>query len=162
MKLSSLQHEEKAGVPLAPLIDCVFILLIFFLVTSMLQKPHKEVAIEVPDSGAGEIEVKEPERLVIVLTAAMPAGLTAEQREIARLVRKDPKPDEQRFEPYVLIGEEVLDRVLLERRLREVAQTTPNRRIRLDVQGGIPWRHVVPVIDFCRFHGLNRIDVRTD
>lgn len=162
MRLNSLQAEEKAGVPLAPLIDCVFILLIFFLVTSMLQKPHKEVRIDVPHSGAGEEETKEPEPLVIVLTSALPGALLAEQREMARLARKDAPVEEQRFEPYVLIGEEALDKDLLDRRLRQVAQAAPNRRIRLDIQGDIPWRHVVPIIDFCRFHGLVRLDVRTD
>lgn len=161
MKLRIIQDEEKATVPMAPLIDCVFILLIFFLVTSMLQKPHMELDLYAPHSGAGEIDAKQPEPLVIMMLSALPQGLVAERQEIARLMRKDPVPKEQRFEPFLLIGEEVLNKELLERRLRHIAQKTPTRCIRLDVEEHIAWRHVVPILDICRFHGLTRVDVRT-
>ncbi len=46
-----IQYDEsdQAGVPLSPLIDCVFLLLIFFLVTTMLKKWETQIPITMPD-----------------------------------------------------------------------------------------------------------------
>ena len=44
-----LTSEDDAQVPLSPLIDCVFLLLIFFLVTTMLKFKEKQIPITLPD-----------------------------------------------------------------------------------------------------------------
>ncbi len=44
------KKSAPAEVPLSPLIDCVFLLLIFFLVTSMLKKTEKQLPIRMPDT----------------------------------------------------------------------------------------------------------------
>lgn len=44
-----IEEEAEAGVPLSPLIDCVFLLLIFFLVTSMMRKWETQIPLEIPD-----------------------------------------------------------------------------------------------------------------
>lgn len=149
MKFTTFQQEEDAAVQMAPLIDCVFNLLIFFLVTSMLQKPHNELAIQIPDSGVGEeaTKTKEPEPVVILVTASNPEP-------------KAPKSGAPQFEPFIVLDKEPMTKELLERRLRQIAQETPNRRIRIDSDGHLKWRHVVPVLDLCRFHGLTRVDIR--
>ena len=41
-------HEE-IEVEMTPLIDCVFLLLIFFLVTTMLKKLEKQIPVVLPD-----------------------------------------------------------------------------------------------------------------
>ncbi len=40
--------EEKVEVPMSPLIDCVFLLLIFFLVTTMMKKWEMQIPISLP------------------------------------------------------------------------------------------------------------------
>jgi biopolymer transport protein ExbD len=150
MKLRATQKEERAGVNLAPLIDCVFILLIFFLVTSMLQKPHNELLLDVPEAGAAEKVTEKHEPLVIVLTTTNPDPLAPKRR------RDDPP----RRDPYIAVDGEPMTKDLLERRLRQVAQATPGRRIRIDAEPQLKMRHVVPIVDLCRFHGLTRVDVR--
>ena len=82
MRLRTLQTEEDAAVQMAPLIDCVFNLLIFFPVTSMLQKPHSELALQLPDSGVGETASKEPEAVVILVTLHR-AGQGADDERVA-------------------------------------------------------------------------------
>jgi biopolymer transport protein ExbD len=150
MKLMGTQKEEKAEVQMAPLIDCVFILLIFFLVTSMLQKPHNELAVDVPVSGAGEVRTEQQEEaLVIVVTSSNPDGAAASAGE-------GPK-----MNAFIVMDGEEVNKQLLDRRLRQVAQQNPNRRIRIDSDGFLAWRHLIPVLDLCRFHGLTRVDVRT-
>ncbi len=143
------KEEEDASIQMAPLIDCVFILLIFFLVTSMLQKPHKELHIDVPNAGAGEVAVEQPAPIIIVLSATNPDPLA-------------PKNDERpKYEPYIILDDEPMTRDLLESRLRQVAKKTPGRHVRIDCDGHLAWRYVVPILDMCRFHGLVNVNVRT-
>lgn len=149
MKLKGTQDQDKAEVQMAPLIDCVFILLIFFLVTSMLLKPHMELAVDVPDSGTANAKTEQAPPLVIELSSINPD-------EDAR--RREQAPNR---EPFILLGNETLDRQMLERRLRSIAQQTPDRRVRIDAHGHMAWRHVVPIIDLCRYHGLIHVDIRT-
>ena len=150
MKLRATQEEEDAEVQMAPLIDCVFILLIFFLVTSMLQKPHNELLFDVPNSGAGTVDSKEKEPVVIVLQSSHPDPDIAKEKQSEGPSR----------EPFIVIGGELLTKQLLERRLREIAHQDPNRRIRIDTVPGLVWRHVILILNLCRFHGLVRVDIR--
>ena len=45
-------YEGEVDVQMTPLIDCVFLLLVFFLVAATLKKPHKELEIQLPHSAA--------------------------------------------------------------------------------------------------------------
>lgn len=150
MKLRGTQKEEQAEVQMAPLIDCVFILLIFFLVTSMLQKPHNELLFEVPHAGAGAKVVEKEESLVIVVTSTNPDPEARNERNAP------PNRD-----PFIIIGGEPVTKQLLERRLREISQQNSRRHIRIDSAGHLAWRHIVPILNLCRFHGLKRVDIRT-
>ncbi len=149
MKLRGTQEEEQAEVQMAPLIDCVFILLIFFLVTSMLQKPHNELAIQVPYSGVGQVPVENAPTLIIVVTDKNPDVSAAHKGTAPTLT------------PFIMVEGEEMNNQLLDRRLRQVAQANPNRRIRIDSEGYLVWRHLVPILDLCRFHGLTHIEIRT-
>jgi|SRR5690606_24448847 len=43
-----LEENDKVEVPMAPLIDCVFLLLIFFLVTTMMKKSEMQIPLSLP------------------------------------------------------------------------------------------------------------------
>ncbi len=45
-------NRDDAEVPLSPLIDCVFLLLIFFLVTSMLKRFERQIPVTLADPTA--------------------------------------------------------------------------------------------------------------
>lgn len=45
-----LEEDNETGVDMAPLIDCVFLLLIFFLVTTMMKKWETQIPISLPES----------------------------------------------------------------------------------------------------------------
>ncbi|MEM9345034.1 MAG: biopolymer transporter ExbD [Planctomycetota bacterium] len=55
--------EDDAEVPLSPLIDCVFLLLIFFLVTMMLKRWEYQILLDVPDQTASLSVTKDEEIL---------------------------------------------------------------------------------------------------
>jgi len=63
----NIQEDDNVEIQMAPLIDCVFLLLIFFLVATTLKDINKELPVELPYAGAA-IEVREqPNTLVIGL-----------------------------------------------------------------------------------------------
>lgn len=45
-------HEDDAEVAMSPLIDCVFLLLIFFLVTSMIKRSERQIPVTLADPTA--------------------------------------------------------------------------------------------------------------
>ena len=45
-----LQNETEPEISMSPLIDCVFLLLIFFLVAGMTKVKNKDIAIDLPSS----------------------------------------------------------------------------------------------------------------
>ena len=50
------QPEDKLVVPIAPMIDCVFLLLIYFMVSSSLKPQEADIAFQLP----GVVEQDEP------------------------------------------------------------------------------------------------------
>lgn len=56
--------EEQAGISLTSLIDVVFLLLIFFMVTSSFIKIERKLNIELPEAKAADVEKKEKPILI--------------------------------------------------------------------------------------------------
>ena len=53
-----MKRREHLGVDLTPVIDVVFILLIFFLVTSVFKKDELALMLDLPSSNASTLQVK--------------------------------------------------------------------------------------------------------
>jgi len=128
-----LDEQEEVGVQMAPLIDCVFLLLIFFLVAATLKKAHKEVEIELPHSGAAIPAVSKYDTLIIEIT-------------------KD---------GTVYLESQPVTQRLLHKRLRQAATENRKRRVRIDGDRRTAFQHVVHVLDLCQFEGLKNVGVRT-
>ena len=56
MRRLKKKPQDKPEIPIAPLIDAVFLLLIYFMVTSSLEKQEADIAFELP----GTVEQEEP------------------------------------------------------------------------------------------------------
>ncbi|MFW2352002.1 ExbD/TolR family protein [Aliarcobacter butzleri] len=54
-----MKRREALGLDLTPVIDVVFILLIFFIVTSVFKKEELALLLDLPTSNAKKMEVKE-------------------------------------------------------------------------------------------------------
>lgn len=52
-----MKRRESLGIDLTPVIDVVFILLIFFIVTSVFKKEELALVLDLPKSSAKETEV---------------------------------------------------------------------------------------------------------
>lgn len=62
-----MKRREPLGIDLTPVIDVVFILLIFFIVTSVFKKDELALMLDLPASNAKEVEV-EKEQVFIELS----------------------------------------------------------------------------------------------
>ena len=59
-----MKRREHLGLDLTPIIDVVFILLIFFIVSSVFKKDELALVLNLPTSSAKEIELKEKEIII--------------------------------------------------------------------------------------------------
>jgi biopolymer transport protein ExbD len=132
MKVRKGGSEDNAEVLMAPLIDCVFLLLIFFLVSGTLKKAHKELEIELPHSAAAIKTKSEFDTLIVEIT-------------------KD---------GTVYIDSQPMSKQLLHKKIREAAAEAPDRRVRIDADRATAFQYVVHTLDLLQFEGLNNIGVR--
>lgn len=129
-----LDSDEDVALSMAPLIDCVFLLLIFFLVTTMLKKDLKEVEhLNLPISRSSLEVPPDDSMLAIAIDREGAIFLEGEASSIGRLL------DE----------------------LRVIEQNDPGRRIRLDTDENTPFYRLVEVLDALAFRNLRNVGVRT-
>ncbi len=127
------EDDTKADVMMSPMIDAVFLLLIFFLVATMLKKEDRDIDINPPESRSAVKLLPDDEQLVL--------GIAQDGM-------------------FYWQGVELtLDE--LHHRLREVAIATPDRRIRLDTDSQTPFKYVVQMMDIAQFNGMTNVGIRT-
>ena len=132
MKLLPKQSEEMT-VDMAPLIDCVFLLLIFFLVATTLKKTEPELPIDLPQSGAS-LTVPVSDDLLTI-------GIDAEGT-------------------LYLQGEPVTTALLIDEIQSRAAQD-PEQKVRIDADRTTSYEMLIEVIELCQFEGLTRIGLHT-
>jgi biopolymer transport protein ExbD len=121
--------DDAPGVDMAPLIDCMFILLIFFLVTATLKKVENEVPLELPFADATVQRQVDPELIVLAVDA-----------------------DGQQY-----VDNEPVTTAMLHELLAEAAATDPNRRVRVDGDRSAPYQGILELIEAAKVQGLNNI-----
>jgi len=80
-------EDPKPVIPLAPLIDCVFLLLAYFVVTSSMERPEGDLGFQLPGQAQPGERVSVPEEVAIEVTAAgapMVNGQALDAPEAAR------------------------------------------------------------------------------
>lgn len=69
MPLKTSVSEELPSVNLTPMIDVVFLLIIFFMVGTQFTKPEREIALKLPGVGGLTTMVSAPDRQEVAVTA---------------------------------------------------------------------------------------------
>lgn len=133
MNLPLFNNEDEPEVSMSPLIDCVFLLLIFFLVSSMTKVKSRDIPVDLPTS-ASAVKLKPDDKQAIV-------GL-----------------DNQGT--FYWDGQPCSTNFLMEQ-LRGTCISNPNRRIRIDMDKDTPFGRFVEVMDACQFYNLSNIGIRT-
>lgn len=131
----SVKYEDEAPVEvqMTSLIDCVFLLLIFFLVSSQMKKVEKELPIELPQAS-------------VTKTVKAPPNLTT--------ISVDKYGE--LYVNSVAVGAEGL-----RTKLREAARENPDMRIRINGDVYAPFRSIVQVLDTCQGEGLTLVGIHT-
>ena len=67
MEIIEVQDDQEAGIDMAPLIDILFTLIIFFLVTSTIQELEKDEKVQLPQHGGASLVSKDRPLFINVL-----------------------------------------------------------------------------------------------
>jgi len=134
MKFRQSIELERPGLPLAPMIDIVFLLLIFFLVTWAYARFETELDVRVPVAEEGA----EPQRSI---------------GEMILNVREDGT--------IVLEGREV-DPATLHERLVNIASVYRDVAVILRGDRDTRYENIVRVLDLCRKAGIWNVAFATD
>lgn len=132
MKFQSRQ-PEPANMQLAPMIDIVFLLLIFFIVTWQYTRAETELSVSVPTAQEG----------------ADP------QRQIGEIVINILADNTIRVEGTTVDLEQLLDK------LSKIAKEYENQPVRIRGDGGVQYQRIVEVIDTCQKAGIWNISFAT-
>ena len=126
-----LEEDEQVEVQMAPLIDCVFLLLIFFLVATTLKEMHPEVKITLPSSDAAvEVETN-PKTLVLGVSRYGRLYVNGQEATVTTV-----------FEQVRLAKQE-------------------GRLVRLDADEQTPFKRVLEILEICHVEGVHNVGVHT-
>ena len=122
MAVNIKQSKSSGAINFTPLIDCVFLLLIFFLVGSKLEEEERELPIVLPQASEAKPLTSKPKELFVNVDRAGKYIVQATECSPARL----------------------------EQILKQASANNPGRQsviIRADER--CEWKHVVLVMDLC-------------
>jgi biopolymer transport protein ExbD len=91
MRTPQLLSSGTATINMTPMIDVVFLLIIFFLVSSHLAKQENHVELKLPLAGSGLGEVDDRESVVVNILADgqwQSGGATVNEAELNALLRR--------------------------------------------------------------------------
>lgn len=126
-------EDEFLDVPLTSFMDCAFLLLIFFLVTAIMKKPHKEIPIVLPETTNAV--------LVKTLDKTMVISLEENGR--------------------IHIGPDQMTQATLPQVLRAAAQKDPGQPVIINADKDAKVERLAYILDLCQFEGLKNVGVKT-
>jgi biopolymer transport protein ExbD len=134
----AIGEEEPPEISLIALIDCIFFLLMFFMVASSFQKQAegkaaRQLPITLPQS-AVSLDESVADASPVVLGLDVKGG--------------------------VYWGRDPVTTVELRERLHAQAQRDPGRAVRIDGDTRVAYQEVVHLLDLCQFEGLTHVSLR--
>lgn len=126
-------EDEQPEVQLTSMMDCIFLMLIFFLVSSQLKKIEKEVPVELPEANVAR-SVKATPDLVTVSVDSKGA---------------------------IYVNSKPVGPAGLRASLTAAAKENPDRRIRVNGDMFAPFRSIVQVLDTCQQEKLTVVGIHT-
>jgi biopolymer transport protein ExbD len=127
-----LSPRKKARIEMLPLIDIVFLLLVFFIYAMLSMAVHRGLPVSLPVSSTAEIEQK----LVLSVTVKEDGSV---------FLDKEPTPLEE-----------------LSIRLQERSLNHPDPGVLLFADRALPYQNLFHVLDQIRKAGLSRISLQAE
>ncbi len=136
-------EEDKVEVQMSPLIDCVFLLLIFFLVTTMMKKWEMQIPLSLPTMTSSLSTTRQGEEAVIIAVD--------EKKRVYQVTNHDAYSGEN-FYVRIKDLKSFLDRL----------RSTRGADIPIEVAAyrNVPVSTVIEIFDECQIEGFARTRVR--
>ena len=138
-----LDDDNGIGVDMAPLIDCVFLLLIFFLVTTMMKKWETQIPISLPESTTSLSENKANDEVPVI--ALDPDGT------IHTVVERNTYSGEITYLPIDDLSAHLA-------KLKESYGT--DHPLEIAASREVPVNRVIAIFDICQLNGFMQTRVR--
>lgn len=125
-----VRQNRKAGsvVQMGPLIDCVFLLLIFFIVIAVTKKSIKELGIQLPPPGAAVSEIKPKDKDLLIRVTA---------------------------QGQVYVGHRQVQQQGVLSAIRQARDRDPNTKVRFEIDKRARFQDMYPIMDQLKHYGLN-------
>ncbi|MBK1829820.1 biopolymer transporter ExbD [Verrucomicrobiaceae bacterium R5-34] len=127
------REPESAAFPLAPMIDVVFLLLIFFIATMQFSQSERELNVSVPVAEEG----------------------ADAQQTVGEIIVNVKENGE------VVVDNSVMSQDQLYAKLTRIAAVHKNQAIRIRGDGKVEYQKIVQVIDVCQKAGIPNISFAT-
>ena len=138
------KDDDDVTLEMSPLIDCVFLLLIFFLITTMMKKLEKQIPIEVPDPDVTISERMDARRVILAI------GKDGHYYSADRRLQ-DGRPD------FHTVGD--VDK-FVENLGRMTQGGGEEINVRLYADPDVEFQTVIDMLDKLQINHLNKVDVR--
>ncbi|MBF0648197.1 biopolymer transporter ExbD [Dysgonomonas sp. GY75] len=138
-----IDDEEKVEIQMSPLIDCVFLLLIFFLVTTMMKKSEMQIPLSLPAMTSSLSTTKNIDNAVIISVD--------DKKRIYHVIKHDAYTGENYYVP-------VNDLASFLDNIRSKQGTGIN--IEIAAYRTVPVKTVIEIFDRCQLQGFTRTRVR--
>ena len=149
-KIRSDRAREPASLPLTPMIDVVFLLLIFFLCTLRFRALEGKLAAALPrDAGSGIVRTLREE--IGIRVRVVDPGQPVDLRTVTPSARGG------RLIAYRVAGTEYRSVAALELLLLELYRADPSLAVRIDAGAGTLVGEIVAVLDAALMAGFDEI-----
>lgn len=126
MLIQSTEQSEQVSIDMTPLIDMVFLLLIFFLVATTFHQAEREMKIALPE-------------------ASTAGPISATLREI--IVNVD-------AQGRIFVSRQELEPAALKTMIADAIKTNPDQKVTVRGDRQTPYANIVSVLDTCKAAGL--------
>lgn len=130
--------DNDPDVQLTSFMDCAFLLLIFFIVTASLKKPHKELNIELPPAGHAKLAKFDGEIILSVTENG--------ERYLY---------DGKKYQNQAALGRHELMKYL-----EQLSNTSNETPIVIDFDRRVRYFHVMDLVDTLELYGLKQLHLR--
>jgi len=131
--------DEKSGLQIAPLIDVVFLLLIYFMVSARLKRPEADISLSLPGSVSSSVELNIPDEQIIDVL------------EDGKIILNN----------YIFYKEDKSDLIVLENILKRYKaaskQSNTEAIITISVQDNSVHERMIDVLNACASAGIENI-----
>lgn len=121
-------HDQGAAVELTPIIDMVFLLLIFFLVATTFHQTEREMQIALPHAAHG-------------------GPISAALRDIIVNVDR---------EGTIILNGATISAEELQQRVTQAVEANPDQKVTIRGDREAPYQHVARVLDICKGAGVQQ------